>query len=145
VAVPKVWVFFYGSYMNADVLREVQLEPERLVPAKLSGFDIVIEPRANLVRSDDRVVYGVCAQATHEELDRLYAHARNVLGENYLPEPVLVELSDGSFRPALCYLCPQMTPRPAAEDYVDRILVPAERFGFPRWYLERIRSFKPRS
>ena len=142
---PKVWVFFYGSYMNPDVLREVNLEPGNFEPARLPGFDIAIAPRANLVRSERHAVYGVCARATHEELDRLYRHARNVLGEIYLPEPVLVELHDGSLRPALCYLCPEMAPGPAEAAYVDRILAPAERFGFPRWYLERIRSFRPTS
>jgi hypothetical protein len=142
---PKVWVFFYGSYMNPDVLREADLEPGNLEPARLSGFDIVIGPRANLVRSDRHVGYGVCARATHQELDRLYAHARNVLDEIYLPEPVLAELLDGSSRPALCYLCPEMSPRPAEAAYVDRILSPAERFRFPPWYVERIRSFKPGS
>ena len=141
---PKVWVFFYGSYMNPDVLREVDIEPGKLEPARLSGFDIVIAPRANLLRSDQYVVYGVCAQATHEELDRLYAHARNVLGEVYLPELVIAELLDASLRAALCYICPEMSPRPADREYVDRILAPAERFGFPLWYVERIRSFKPR-
>jgi hypothetical protein len=140
---PKVWVFFYGSYMNPGVLREVDIVPAAFLPARLGGFDIVIRPRANLVRSDRSVVYGVCAQATHPELERLYAHARNVLGEVYLPEPVLAELFDGSLRPALCYLCPDMTPGPAEAGYVDRILAPAERFGFPSWYVERVRSFKP--
>jgi hypothetical protein len=141
---PRIWVFFYGSYMNPNVLLDAGLEPGKLEPGRLSGFDIVIAPRANLVRSDRHAVYGVCARATHEELDRLYAHARNVLGEVYLPEPVLVEVLDGTLRPAFCYLCPEMAPRPAEAGYVDRILGPAESFGFPDWYVERLRGFKPR-
>jgi hypothetical protein len=140
---PRIWVFFYGSYMNPDVLRGLGLDPGKIERARLSGFDIVISPRANLVRSDQHTVYGVCARATHEELDGLYAHARNVLGEIYLPEPVVAELDDGSLRPALCYLCPEMAPGPAEPAYVDRILVPAERFGFPAWYVERIRRYRP--
>lgn len=143
MAARKVSVFFYGSYMNPDVLRGVGLAPEKLEPARLSGFDLVIGPRANLVRSDRHSVYGVCTRATHQELDRLYAHARNVLGEVYLPEPVVAELLDGSLRAALCYICPEMEPRPVEGDYVERVLAPAERFGFPAWYLEKIRSFKP--
>jgi len=53
---PKVWVFFYGSYMNPDVPRGVDLAPGKLVRARLSGFDIVIAPRANRVRSDQHAV-----------------------------------------------------------------------------------------
>lgn len=140
---PKVWVFFYGSYMNPEVLLQLDLAPPKFLPARLAGFDIVIGPRANLVRSDRSAVYGVCAPATHQELERLYAHARNVLGETYLPEPVLAELLDGSLLPSLCYICPEMARKPPEADYVERILAPAEKFGFPPWYLERIRSFKP--
>ena len=89
MAEPKVWVFFYGSYMNLDVLREVDLVPERWEVGRLGGFDIRIRPRANLIRSDRDSVYGIAATATHPELARLYAHARDVLGEVYLPEAVL--------------------------------------------------------
>jgi cation transport regulator ChaC len=141
----KVWVFFYGSYMNPEVLRGLGLDPGEIERARLSGFDIVISPRANLVRSDQHAVYGTCARATHEELEKLYAHARNVLGEIYLPEPVIVELDDGSLRPALCYLCPEMAPGPAEAAYVERILAPAERFGFPAWYIEKLRRYRPES
>ncbi len=51
---PAVWTFFYGSYMNFDVLREVNLVPQQHEVAQLDGFDIRIAPRANLVRSDAR-------------------------------------------------------------------------------------------
>jgi cation transport regulator ChaC len=138
----KVWTFFYGSYMNPAVLREVNFVPDRFEPARLSGHDIRIEPRANLVPSDRSSVYGVLVEATHAELERLYAHARSVLGETYLPHPVLAERADGSHRAALCYVAPSMVPRPAANEYVDRILAPARELGFPDWYLTRLLSFR---
>ena len=77
---PRVRVFFYGSYMNPAVLREVELAPERLEVARLDGYDIRIAPRANLVPSPQHCVYGVLTQVTHAELARLYAHAKDVLG-----------------------------------------------------------------
>jgi hypothetical protein len=46
---PKVWTLFYGSYMNPDVLAETGLCPDHFVVARLPGYDIRIEPRANLV------------------------------------------------------------------------------------------------
>jgi len=138
---PKVWTFFYGSYMNFAVLQEVNYVPEKWAVAKLSGFDIVIHPRANLIHSDQHCVYGIVVTATHQELGRLYAHAKDVLGEIYLPEAVLVETSDDKWQPALCYICPEMKPRPAAQEYVDRIVKPAKAFGFPQWYIKRLESF----
>lgn len=133
-------VFFYGSYMNRAVLREVALEPARWTVATLRGFTLVIAPRANLVRADAGLVWGFLARATHAELARLYAHAKDVLGEVYLPEPVVVETNDGRLVAALCYICPAMEPRPAEPAYVERILAPARDAGFPGWYLEHIRA-----
>ena len=138
-----VWTFFYGSYMNFDVLKEVNLVPPKWEVAKLHGFDIRIQPRANLIRSNQHGVYGIIAAATHQELDRLYAHAKDALGEIYLPEAVLVETLEGKWKPALCYICPEMQPRPAANDYLNRILKPARELGFPEWYVQRLESFRP--
>ncbi|MBX7220555.1 MAG: gamma-glutamylcyclotransferase [Blastocatellia bacterium] len=140
---PQIWTFFYGSYINFLVLKEVNLIPEAWEVAKLNGFDICIRPRANLIRSPHHSVYGILATATHAELARLYAHAKDVLGETYLPEAVLAETLSGTWRPALCYIAPMMEPRPADNDYLDRILNPARGYGFPQWYLERLEGFRP--
>ena len=140
---PKVWVFWYGSYINLSVLGEVGLMPDSFEVARLSGFDIQVAPRANLVRSDRYCVYGIVATATHEELARLYAHAESVLGERYLPEAVVVETRDGKWMPAMTYICPSMAPRPAERAYVDRIVEPARQLGFPQWYVARLESFRP--
>jgi hypothetical protein len=128
--------------MNFAVLKEVDLVPARWEVARLNGFDIRIRPRANLVRSESHCVYGIVATATHAQLARLYAHAKDVLGETYLPEAVLVETLDNKWRPALCYICPEMQPRSAESAYVDRIAGPARAYGFPAWYVARIESMR---
>ncbi len=140
---PRVPVFFYGSYMNAAVLAEVELVPERFEVARLDGYDIQIRPLANLVRAEGRAVYGLLTAATHAELERLYAHAQDVLGGRYLPHPVVVETRNGRREPALCYLAPALPPRPALRDYVERILEPARRCGFPAAHLQKLESFRP--
>lgn len=135
--------FFYGSYMDPAVLRGVGVVPDRVEVARLPGFDIEIHPLANLVLSDRHTVYGVLATATHAELGRLYDHARDVLGGVYLPHPVLAYTLTGQAEPALCYIAPQLTPGPAAPEYVARIVWPARAYGFPEWYIRRIESFLP--
>jgi hypothetical protein len=137
----KVSVFFYGSYINPGVLSEVNFVPDQVEAARLPGFDIEIRPLANLVRSDEHTVYGILTSATHAELDRLYSHARDVLGGLYLPEAVVAYTLDGRLVPALCYLATGMEPAPAKPEYVQRILTPAREYGFPEWYLQRLESF----
>jgi cation transport regulator ChaC len=138
----KIWVFFYGSYMNRAVLREVDLVPEAWEPASLLGFDIRIAPRANLVRSSEHTVDGVLGTATHTELERLYSHARDVLGESYLPQAVLAQTRDGVWRAPLCYIAPAMAARHADPADVDRILEAARELGLPASYLARLESFR---
>jgi orotate phosphoribosyltransferase len=139
----KVSVFFYGSYMNRAVLAEVDLRPTDWEPARVTDFDIRIAPRANLVRAPGSTVFGALASATHAELERLYAHARDVLGEVYLPEAVRVLDASGASRPALCYVAAEMCERPAEAAYVERILAGARELGAPTDYLERLAGFLP--
>lgn len=139
----KVVAFFYGSYINRSVLAEVDLVPDRIEVGCLSGFDIRIGPLANLVRAPDCCVHGILAAATHAELDRLYAHARDELGGVYRPEAVLVQArDDGRFVPALCYIAEDLAPGAPADDYLDRIVGPARELGFPEQYVRRLESFR---
>lgn len=137
---PMVTTFFYGSYINRDVLHEVDLHPARFEVARLPGYDISIRPLANLAASDEHTVYGMLASATHRELERLYRHASDVLGGVYLPHPVLAYTLVGQAEPALCYIAPSLEPSPPDPAYVSRILEPAREYGFPRWYLKRIEA-----
>ena len=139
----KIWTFFYGSFINLEVLRILGFTPEKHEAARLSGFDIRIQPLANLIRSDRDCVYGIVALASHEELRRLYDYAKRALGAIYLPEPVLVETFDGKWRAALCYIAPEMKPRPPNNEYIERIVGPAKDYGFPDWYIARLEAFCP--
>jgi hypothetical protein len=106
--------------------------------ARLAGFDLRIQPLANLVRCDRTCVYGILCEATHAELAGLYGQAW--VG-TYLPEAVLVE-TEGRLVPALCYIAPPAAPAPADPAYIDRIAGAAREHGFPVWYVEHIESFK---
>jgi hypothetical protein len=139
---PRVWTFFYGSYMNPEVLAQLEIELEAAEVAQLDGFELVIAPLANLVRTEAHTAFGVVGRLPHAQLDELYAHARDALGGLYLPEAVLVRARSGRYLPALCWISPQLEPGPIDADYVDRIATPAREFGFPRWYVEHIESFK---
>jgi hypothetical protein len=109
---------------------------------RIDYLDRSHRPSANLIRSDQHCVYGIMVTASHAELARLYAHARDALGEVYLPEAVLAQTLAGLWRPALCYICSDMTSRPADDAYIERIVGAAREFGFPKWYVARLESFR---
>lgn len=138
-------MFFYGSYMNKEVLAQGGLVPDTLEVAMLAGWDITIRPRANLVRNGITCVHGVLARATHAALDTLYAHARDVLGQVYLPEAVLTQGRNGALRPALCYICHDMPSAEPEAAYVDRIIDAACEHGLPPTYVTRLERFRPQT
>ncbi len=137
----RVSVFFYGSFINLDVLKQADLEPEGFRVARLHAWDIHIGPLATLMPKDNGVVFGIVVECTHAELDRL--DAQDWVGA-YLPEAVLVEV-DGTFLPALTYVKWDFgeggETAPPTQEYVERIAGPGETIGFPEWYIEHIRSF----
>jgi hypothetical protein len=135
----KVNVFFYGSFINRDVLARVGYQPNKMDIARLDGFDIAIRPLATLVPSDQHCVYGVLTLATHAELAKLY-------GEHwvraYLPQAVVVTTRDAALHSALCYIASSNTGEAPFERYLDHIIEPARQLGFPAWYIGRLEALR---
>lgn len=137
----NAWVFFYGAFMSAEVLKEHGIDCETTVAAKLSGFELSIRSRANLRPSPAHVSYGGLAYLTHRDIARLYDGLRDDFGIDYHPCPVIAELADGSSRPALCYLAPDIEAAPADPAYVNRLARCAKELDAPEAYIEHIKSF----
>mgnify|MGYP000997884441 CR=1 FL=1 len=135
----KIAVFFYGSFMRREVLARGGFEPDYIDVAKLNGFDINIDPHANIHRSDQHAIYGILVRATHEELKRLYS--MEGVGV-FLPEAVIVEMQDGRLCPALCYIPPEPGNKPADRDYLECLIKVACEYNFPDWYIERLAQIR---
>jgi len=131
--------FFYGSFMNREVMAKANHVLDRWEVATLPGFDLRIAPHANLIPSAGRMAFGLLTPMTHAKLDRLYGSQSR--GEEYLPESVLVLRGDNSYRAATTYLVSDMEPGTPDQDYLEMIAKPAQEYGFPDWYVEKIRSF----
>jgi len=139
----KVWTFFYGSFMNPDVLAKADVHPTEAQMGRLDGWDIKIAPRATLVPSDERSVFGVLAQLTHPDLEKLYAKDWFGFG-TYLPEAVLVADSAGRFVPAISYIAWEMEGATPSAEYIHKVVSVAQQFKFPEWYINHIKSFASR-
>lgn len=128
--------FFYGLFMDAEVLCEAGVRPAHPRRAQVADFALRIGRRATLIPATGERVYGMLMALTHEELDRLY---RGPGLEAYRPEAVLARPFDGDPVPALCYNLPQA---PAADErnpqYARRLREVLEKLEFPADYIESI-------
>jgi len=96
----RVEVFFYGLFMDEELLRGKGLEPEGGEIAAIDGFALRIGQRAALVPTPGAKVYGFVFSLTRPELDRLYSESSV---HAYKPQAVLAQLAAEASSPALCY------------------------------------------
>ena len=132
----RVDVFFYGLFMDVDVLRAKRLDPREPRQASVQGFALRIGRRATLVPDPEARVYGVLMRLSHEEIERLYSEPSVAV---YRPEALLAEVADGARLPALCFTLP--VPPPPGEtnhDYAQKLRELGERLGLPASYVDRI-------
>ncbi|NVJ70543.1 MAG: gamma-glutamylcyclotransferase, partial [Alphaproteobacteria bacterium] len=131
----KVQVFFYGSFISLSVLEEAGIKKRAFAPACIQGYEMLMQPHANLHENGDGIVYGILANLTHDELDTLYhSHIETITTATYKPEAMLVHTRGGKIVPALVYVSDDMEPKQAENAYIDKVLKAATSYGFPKWY-----------
>ena len=140
----KVDVFFYGTFMNPNVLEDMGVKVDKVIPAKVDGFELSVRPRANLTPAQLSTAYGALTATTHNDLDKLYTSLRKSYGVNYLPEPVLVETLDGLLKPALCYIASEMREGQAPRELIEQLASCVRGLGLPEWYAQHVESFAPK-
>lgn len=132
----KIDVFFYGLFMDEDLLQSKGVTPTNLRLASVSGFQLRIGNRATLVPAQAGHVLGLIASLSHVELEQLYSEPSV---RAYRPEAVLASLSNGEVLAALCFNLPE--PPSADErnaDYAAKLRSLAERLNFPAEYVASI-------
>lgn len=132
--------FFYGLFMDVEVLRRAGARPTGARRAYVADFALRIGARATLVPSPGARAYGMLIALTHGELDTLYG-APGL--EVYRPEAVSTRLLDdggeGEAVPALCFnLVEAPAPDERNPDYARRLQKVLRDLGFPAEYVDSV-------
>ena len=128
--------FFYGLFMDSDILRENQVVAVSPRRAYVDDYALRIGRRATLVPTSGARAYGMVFALTHDELDKLYT-APGL--EQYRPEAILAHSLDGETLPALCYnLREAPGPDEANAEYAARLRATLSRLDFPPEYVSSI-------
>lgn len=129
-------VFFYGLFMDAELLRSKGAAPLNLRRARVPGFALRIGQRATLLPVTGGSAYGVLMELTHAQIDHLYSEPSV---RAYRPEAVLAELDDGTRVPALCFnLTDSPKPEERNSEYAAKLRDLANRIGLPSDYVAGI-------
>lgn len=128
--------FFYGLFMDIDILREADVAPVNPRRAYVDNFALRIGRRATLLPSAGGRAYGMVFALTHSELERLYT-APGL--EQYRPEAVLAQPLEGTAVPALCYnLREAPQPDERNPDYARRLQRALSKLDFPQEYVASV-------
>jgi hypothetical protein len=65
----RIEVFFYGLFMDDELLRAKGANPINIRPACVPGFVLRIGQRATLIRDPGACAYGLLMEFTHAELE----------------------------------------------------------------------------
>jgi hypothetical protein len=128
-------VFFYGLFMDANLLAEKGIFPQDAAIGHVEGFSLCIGERATLLRTAGARAYGVVMEISSGEAKDLYAESSVA---DYVPESVTAELMDGSKVEASCYILPSEKVTGTNKDYAEALLKVARKLGLPEAYLAEI-------
>lgn len=131
-------IFFYGLFMDQDLLRSKGLNPRNSRPARLEGFGLRIGVRATLERSAGEVSYGAVMELEDNELEALYS-GDGV--EDYIPQTVWVTEMGGQLVEAVSYLLPMEEVSGCNREYAKALSEIANGLGLPAQYIREIETW----
>lgn len=123
--------------MDKTLLARKGISPTNAKIGYVDGFRLRIGERATLVRSAGARSYGVMMTVSPNSVKELYAESSVA---DYVPEPVSVELADGSKAEAACYNLPVDKLTGTNTAYATALWEVAKRLGLPEVYLAEIRQ-----
>ena len=129
-------IFFYGSFMDREILRNQGVVPKAFENAELKNWNITFSPMATLVPSEGDSVYGTIAELSPDEVRMLYA--RDDL-KHYNPVDVIVSTDRNKRVAAQCYISKPGAGQKPSVEYLQRVIKAAESLGFPPAYLGKLR------
>ena len=126
----RIDAFFYGLFMDSDVLKKFEVEIVNPRKAYADNFALSIGNRATLVATTGARAYGMVLSVTHAEVNKLYS---GVGLEDYCLEAILVNLMSEKTLPAICYsLLNAPLPDEANFEYAEQLRITLKKLNFRR-------------
>jgi hypothetical protein len=131
-------VFFYGLFMDQDLLVEKGLNPSNPRKGYVAGMGLRIGRRATLVHAQEERAYGIVMQLSEDESTALYSEESV---SDYIPEQVVVTLNNGDRLSATCYNLPGHLLSGSNLAYAKSLVQVAIKCGLPQDYIDVIKQF----
>ena len=120
-------VFFYGLYMDPDVLKAKGVNPRNPRKGVVKGYQLRVGNMATLLKAPTAEAQGIIYALTHDELNRLYWSAGL---DAYVAEALLAQTEAHQEIAVLC--CNLLVPPEAEEknpEYLSKLLQCMKKLG----------------
>lgn len=135
-------IFFYGLFMDQDLLAEKGLSPSNPRQGYVSGLGLRIGNRATLVPAESEKAYGMVMSLSADESTALYSEESVA---DYVPEQVVVTLTRGEQLEATCYNLPEHLLSGSNREYAKSLVQVAMKCRLPEDYVDVIKRFASES
>lgn len=131
-------VFFYGLFMDKNLLKEQGFNPQNIQRAYLKGFQLKIGERATLAPQNEACSYGTVMELDSNELQKLYG-SDGV--EDYIPQTVQANRMTGEPLEAVSYILPIEKNSGCNSEYAIKLASIAKKLDFPDYYIDEIEEW----
>ena len=131
-------VFFYGLFMDKDLLKGKGINPHNIKRAFLKGYQLKIGERATLVPDKEACSYGIVMELDINELHNLYG-SDGV--EDYVPQTVQVYTIVGEPIEAVSYILPMEKISGSNSEYAIKLAKLAKKLELPDYYIDEIEGW----
>ncbi len=120
-------VFFYGLYMDEEILKLKSVIPRNQRKALIDGYKLRIGKMATLLRDNNSQVSGLVYSLTHKEIDLLYKDSNLT---EYVSEAISALIDDRY----VCVLCCNLLNPPLDEEfnseYYEKLKICMKKYNF---------------
>ena len=128
-------VFFYGLFMDENLLKEKGFHPTASILAYVDGYALKIGERATLVKAAEERAYGSIVSLSEQELSDLYGEASVA---DYFPESILATTFANQIIEVVAYNLPLEKLAGQNRGYAQSLAKVASGMGLPADYVEKI-------
>ncbi len=122
-------VFFYGLYMDEEILKSKNVTPRNKRAAIAPGYHLRVGKMATLLRDNNAQAFGMVYSLTHDEVTSLYEGSGLTA---YVPESIVIQTKENQNIAALC--CNLLNPPSDDEKneaYLEKLTACMEKYNLP--------------
>ena len=119
-------VFFYGLYMDEEILKSKGVIPRNKRIAVANGYKLKIGNMATLLKDENSSAHGMLYSLTHAEIYQLYAGSGL---DTYVSEAILVESEGKELAVLCCNLLEEPKEDESNEEYFCKLVTCMEKYN----------------